>query len=143
MRREAVSQMWRGKGVKVLHLKTLSVRSMLKFVRNNTNIEEFLSDFNYQKSPNRELLWNLLNIILWERFREFIQSKQQERAEYITERKEMKVRALPEFIKRIKDSKSISSKKRRSHFLIKGLENKKWGNHAKNSRELLVDVQRK
>ena len=127
---------------KVPHLKTLSVGSMLEFARNNTNIDEFLPYFNYQKLPNREWLWNLFNIILGERFREFIQSKQQERTEYITEKKEMKVRALPEFIKLIKDSKSISTQKGRSHFLIKGLGNKKWGNHAKNSRELLVDAQK-
>ena len=123
---------------KVLHFKTLSVGSMLEFARNNTNIDEFLPDFNYQKLPNREWLWNLLNTILGEQFREFIQSKQQERTEYITEKKEMKVRALPEFIKLIKDSKSISTQKGRSHFLIKGLGNKKWRNHAKNSWELLV-----
>ena len=76
-----------GKVCKVPHLKTLSVGSMLEFARNNTNIDEFLPDFNYQKLPNREWLWNLLNTILGERFREFIQSKQQERTEYIMEKK--------------------------------------------------------
>ena len=130
------------KECKVPHLKTLSVGSMLEFARNNSNIDEFLPDFNHQKLPNREWLWNLLNTILGERFREFIQSKQQERTEYIMEKKELKVRALPEFIKLFKDSKSISTQKGRSHFLIKGLGNKKWGSFSKNSRELLTGAQK-
>ena len=58
---------------KVPHLKSLSVGVMLEFARNNTNIDEFLPDFNYQKQPNREWLWNILNSILGERFKEFIQ----------------------------------------------------------------------
>ena len=58
------------------------------------------------------------------------------------EKKELKVRALPEFIKLFKDSKSKSTQKGRSHFLIKGLGNKKWGSHTKNSRELLTGAQK-
>ena len=38
---------------KVPHLKSLSVGVILEFARNNTNIDEFLPDFNYQKQPNR------------------------------------------------------------------------------------------
>ena len=48
----------------VPHLKSLSVWVMLEFARNNTNVDEFLPDFNYQKQPNREWLWNFLNFVL-------------------------------------------------------------------------------
>ena len=58
------------------------------------------------------------------------------------EKKEMKIRALPEFINLFKESKSTSTKNRRSHFLIKALGNKKWGNHVKNKREQLADAEK-
>ena len=62
-----------------------------------------------------------------------------ERTNYIMEKKEMTIIALLEFIKLFKESKSISTKNGRSHFLIKALGNKKWGNHVKNKREQLND----
>ena len=70
---------------KVPHFKTLSVGWMLEFAKENTDIEQFLPDFNYQKFPNREWLWNLLNSVLEDRFKEFIRTKQLERTQYIME----------------------------------------------------------
>ena len=128
------------KDCKVPHFKTLSVGWMLEFAKENTDIEQFLPDFNYQNFPNREWLWNLLNTVLEDRFKEFIRTKQLERTQYIMEKKEMKVRALREFIKIFKDSQSISTQNGRSHFLIKGLGNKKCGNHIKNSKGQLIDA---
>ena len=58
------------------------------------------------------------------------------------EKKEMRIIALPEFIKLFKESRSISTKNGRSHFLIKALGNKKWGNHVKNKREQLADAEK-
>ena len=57
---------------KVSHLKSLSVGVMLEFARNNTNVDEFLPDFNDQKHTNWEWLWDILNSILGERFKKFI-----------------------------------------------------------------------
>ena len=52
----------------------------------------------------------------------------------------MKITALPELILLFKDSKSTSTQNGSSHFLIKTLRNKKWGNHHKNQRERLADA---
>ena len=58
------------------------------------------------------------------------------------EKKEMRIRALPEFIKLFKESKCTSTKNGRSHFLIKALGNKKWGDYAKNKKEQLTDAEK-
>ena len=112
---------------KVSHFKTFKVRDLIEYARQNTNIDEFLPDYNYQKQPNREWLWNVINTVVGERFRAFIMQRQQERTEYILDKKQMKVRALPEFIKLFQDSTSISTHKGRTHFLINSLSNKMWG----------------
>ena len=68
--------------------------------------------------------------------------RQQERTEYILDKKQMKVRALPEFIKLFQDSTSISTHKGRTHFLINSLSNKMWGNYPKNKNEKLWDAEK-
>ena len=114
--RRCISNVERSRFIKFRIWKNWVLEACLNLLEITQILTSFMSDINYLKLPNREWLWNLLNTILGERFREFIQSKQQERTEYITEKKEMKVIALPEFIKLIKDSKSISTQKGRSHF---------------------------
>ena len=68
--------------------------------------------------------------------------KQQERIDNIMNKRDMKIRALPEFIKLFKDSKSTSTQNGRTHFLIKAMGNKKWGDHHKNQRERLADAEK-
>ena len=60
---------------KVLHLKTLNRADFIEFAKEKTNIDEFLPDYNYQKQPNRKWLWNILNTVIGERFRDFIKKK--------------------------------------------------------------------
>ena len=122
---------------KVPHLKSLKVGTKLEFAKDNTKINEFLSDFNDQKHPNMEWFWNVLNTVLGERFKGFIQAKQDERTESMMEKRQMKIRALAEFIKLFKDLRSTSTQNCRSHFLIKILGNQKWENHTKSQREKL------
>ena len=112
---------------KVPHLKALNVADLIEFAKENTNIDEFLPDYNYQKQPNREWLWNILSRVIGERFRDFIKQRQQEMTDYILDNKKIKIRALPEFIKHFQDSTSISTHNGRTHFLTNLFGNKKWG----------------
>ena len=41
---------------KISYLKTLNVADLTEFTKENTNIDEFLPDYNYHKQPNREWL---------------------------------------------------------------------------------------
>ena len=63
---------------KVPNLKTLNVADLIEFAKENTNIDEFLPDYYYQKQPNVEWLWNILNRVIRERFKDFIKQRQLE-----------------------------------------------------------------
>ena len=71
---------------KVPHLKTLNVADLIEFAKENTNIDKFLPYYNYQKQPSRKWLWNILNRVIRERFRDFIKQRQLERTDYILEK---------------------------------------------------------
>ena len=92
---------------KVPHLKTLNVGALIEFARENTRINEFCLIILTIKHPDRGWLSNIINTIIGERFRTFIMQRQQERADYILDKKQMKGRALPEFIIFFQDSNSI------------------------------------
>ena len=94
---------------KVPNLKSLNVGAMLEIMRDNASINEFLPKFNYQKIQigNGCAMFSIL--YLARDSTEFNQPKQNERTESIMEKRQVKIRALPEFIKLFKDSKSTST----------------------------------
>ena len=101
---------------KVPHLKTLNVGALIEFSWENTSIDEFLLDYTYKKHPNREWLSNIINTIIGERFRAFIMQGQQEKTDYILDKKHMKIWAFPVFIYLSQDLNSIFTHIVRIHF---------------------------
>ena len=53
--------------------------NVLSFAESKTNIHEFLPDFEYDKLPNREWFWNVVNTLIHEDFVEYISTKVNER----------------------------------------------------------------
>ena len=49
--------------IKLPQLKSLSIKEILVFAKKNTDIENYLPIYKYNKLPNREWLWNVINSI--------------------------------------------------------------------------------
>ena len=49
--------------IKLPQLKSLSIKEILVFAKKNTDIENYLPIYKYNKLPNREWLWNVINFI--------------------------------------------------------------------------------
>ena len=104
--------------VKLPQLKSLSIKEILSFAINNTNIGEYLHEYTYDKLPNREWLWNVVNTISGRKFKEFVQTALNKRETDIFINKGLNVSAIPEIVKNFENSKNVSYNKGRTHFLI-------------------------
>ena len=97
----------------------LRVKDILSFARSQFEIHKFLPDYEYNKEPNRDWLWNLINTIASESFNKFIDKKIKERNKKLIESQNLKVSVNEEFIDIFKNSQSISTLKGKSHFLVR------------------------
>ena len=57
---------------KVSHYKNLTVSKILRFARSKGDINKYITDYKYNKEPNREWLWNVINTLIPEEFSEFV-----------------------------------------------------------------------
>ena len=105
--------------IKVPQYKGLRVNDIIKFASSNLDITKFLPKYSYQKEPNREWLWNVVNSLMTEEFNKFIESKVEIRKQEIINSQNIGITAKPEFIKIFKNSQPISSMKGKSHFLAR------------------------
>ena len=105
--------------IKVPQYKGLRVIDIIQFASSQLDINKFLPKYSYQKEPNREWLWNVVNSLMTEKFNEFIESKTELRKQELIKSQNIGVSAKKEFIEIFKNSQSISSVKGKSHFLAR------------------------
>ena len=105
------------KVIKVPHYKGLRISDILDFAAAHTDILNYLPEYDYNKEPSREWICNVINTLIPREFKEFIDLKVEERKKSIIDNQNFKITAKPEFLQLFKESKSVSLRKGRSHFL--------------------------
>ena len=103
--------------IKVSQYKGLRVKDIIKFASTQLYIFKFLSKCSYNKEPNREWLWNIVNSLMTSQFNKFIETKIDTRNIDLILSQNIGISTKPEFIEIFKKSQSISSIKGGSHFL--------------------------
>ena len=105
--------------IKVPQYKGLHVKDILKFASSKVDIKMYIPDYAYQKEPNREWLWNVINTLAKDEFKEYIDEKVESRKLELINNQNLGVRAKPEFIHLFEHSKSVSTMRGKSHFLVR------------------------
>ena len=65
----------------------LRVKDLVKFAESETDIDSYLPKYEYNKEPNRLWLYNLINTLIPEKFKEFINSRIKKRNKELIESK--------------------------------------------------------
>ena len=107
------------KVIKVPHLQGLRVKDILNWARERVEIDRYIPDYDYQKEPNREWFLNLVNTLLEDDFKDFINDKWRAREQKVIKSKNLGVTVQNEFIEIFKNSKSISTSKGKTYFLAR------------------------
>ena len=95
------------KVIKVPHLQGLKVKDILNWARKRVEIDRYILDYDYQKEPNREWFVNLVNTLLEDDFKNFINDKWRAREQKVIKSKNLGVTVQNEFIEIFKNSKFI------------------------------------
>ena len=77
--------MWNVKVTKVPQYKGVTVRSKLKFSRDQINIDKYIPEYDYPKEPNREWLCNVVNSLAQNESQSFIQKMVKNRRKALIE----------------------------------------------------------
>ena len=80
------------KCVKVPHIKTFSIKEILNFAKENSEIDSNLPSYDYDKFPNRDWLCNVINTIANKKFSEYIMSAMDNREKLIIMNRVFKLR---------------------------------------------------
>ena len=107
------------KVAKVSQIGQLSIKRLLEWERENTEIENYLPTYDYDKFPNREWLCNVLSTLNYEGFQNLIKSSLKEREKTMVMKRKMNVVAIPEIIRIFAKSQSVSISKEKSHYLMR------------------------
>ena len=121
----------------VPHLKGLTIKNLLEFAKTQIEIDMYIPDYEYDKTPDRSWIWNVINTLWQDKFRKFIDDKISERVKHSINMKSLNIKALPEFINILKSSKNISTDNGRFHFLLKTAGKRKWEEVKKDDAEQL------
>ena len=97
----------------------LRVKDLLKLAESEFEINDFLPIYDYNKEPNRVWLCNLINTLIPEKFKEFINLKIKKRNQELIESQNLGIHVKSEFIDIFNNSQSISTMKGKSHFLAR------------------------
>ena len=124
----------------VPHYKGLTIPEILQFARNHFAIDEFIPSYEYNKHPNRDWIWNIINTSCQAEFQLFIHQKISERVKHVISKKSMNIKVLPEFASIFESSKNISTERGRSHFLIKASRKRKWEEVKREDEEQLRET---
>ena len=142
--------------VKVPHIDSLSIKQVLNFAKEWTNINDYLPTYKYNKLPNRDWLWNVVNTLANKEFSKFIQDRLAKREKCMITKMRLDVEAIPEIVNIFAKSKNVSYMNGRTHFLMRSqLENRKrkihdiemdlneeTKNEIKNYKEKINDLQK-
>ena len=71
-------------------------------------VHSYLSDFEYDKAPNREWLWNVVSILISSEFKDYIDQKVFERKVSIYKSHNLIIMIKPEFVEIFTNSQSVS-----------------------------------
>ena len=121
----------------VPHLKGLKINELLEFARTHFDVDNYIPDYEYDKKPNRNWIWNIINSVCQGEFQKYIEKKISDRTKFTINMKSFNLKALPEFISIFQSSKSISTDHGRSHFLLKTAGKRKWEEVKKDDAEQL------
>ena len=111
--------------IKVPHYKGLKVRDIVNFARTKVDITSYLPVYDYDKEPNREWIWNIVNSLIPNEFQKFIKQKEDERRKELLQSSNLAMRIKPEFLDIFKSSQAISTVKEKSHYLTRIPKNTK------------------
>ena len=101
------------------NVKGLEVESILSFASEHADIQKYLPEYEYQKEPSREWIWNLVKTLVHNEFQSYVQDKLNKRESELIKNKNLKISATPEIVDIIKRSKAVSTSKGKSHFLLR------------------------
>ena len=105
---------------KVPQINKLSIKSILKWGYENTDIDSYLPSYDYDKYPNRDWIWNVLNTIAHDKFQTLIKETLKDREKMIVMKSRLNVEAIPEIVNIFAKSQNVSVSKGKSHFLMRG-----------------------
>ena len=115
--------------VKVPQIENLSIKAILIWAKENTSIESYLPSYDYEKYPNRDWLWNILNTIAYDKFQKLIKDVLKDREKMIVMKSRMKVEAIPEITNIFAKSQNVSVSKGKSHFLMREIQRDRKRKH--------------
>ena len=107
------------KVIQVPQYEGLFVKDILKFAKTKVDIDEYLPEFEYNKEPNRQWLWNLVNSLVSDDFQNYIDEKVKLRRQNVIKQQNLRMTINPEFVNIFKSSNAISSEKGKSHYLAR------------------------
>ena len=107
------------KVIQVPQYEGLFVKDILKFAKTKVDIDEYLPEFGYNKEPNRQWVWNLVNSLVSDDFQNYIDKKVKLRKQNLIKQQNIKMTINYELINIFKSSNVISSEKEKSHFLAR------------------------
>ena len=96
--------------------------------KENTDIESYLPNYDYDKFSNRDWLCNIINTIANQKFSSFISEAMDKREKLLIMNRGHKVEAIPEIVSIFSRSKNVSVMNGRTHFLLR-----KGRHHGKKS----------
>ena len=111
------------KWVKVPHIKLLSIKEILMFAKENTDVNSYLPSYDYNKYPNRDWLCNVINTIANKKFCLYILKAMEQREKVIIMNRGLQIEAIPEIVSIFSQSKNVSVTSGRTHFLLRKREN--------------------
>ena len=87
--------------------------------KENTDIESYLPNYDYDKFSNRDWLCNIINTIANKKFCSFISEAMDKWEKMWIMNRGLKVEAIPEIVSIFSYSKNVSVMNGRTHFLIR------------------------
>ena len=111
------------KWVKVPHIKSLSIKGILSFAKDNSEIDSYLPSYDYNKFPNRDWLCNVINTIANRKFSDYIIAAMDKREKLIIMNRGLQVEAVPEIVSIFSRSKNVSLMNGRTYFLLRKKRN--------------------
>ena len=111
------------KWVKVPHIKSLSIKDILSFAKDNSEIDSYLPSYDYNKFPNRDWLCNVINTIANRKFSDYIMAAMDKREKLIIMNRGLQVEAVPEIVSIFSRSKNVSLMNGRTYFLLRKKRN--------------------
>ena len=105
--------------IKVPHYTCLTIKDILSIAESKNNIHEFLSNFEYDKLPNKEWFCNVVNTLINEDFVEYINMKVSERKKTIYDSQNISTQIRPNLLKYSKTHNPYLFKNGKIHFLTR------------------------